>query len=287
MGEVLLASLPSVAIGALVFLGLFGVISFLRRSKEEKTDKVHWRPLESLGISVFIYFAAYFVSQLILGLGVGLYANSQHKSSQVTSGLLEGSVMVQFFASILFYGLVLLFVYLFLYLRRTAWSAIGWVRPRPRDVGYAAIGLVAYFVAYIIIVQIVHALIPGINLDQKQEIGFSTSSGGASLLLVFVSLVVLPPLVEEILSRGVLYSGLRTKLPVAAAAVITSIMFAAAHLQAGSGNALLWVAALDTFTLSLVLVTLREKTGSLWPCISLHALKNGIAFAALFIFHLG
>ena len=36
---------------------------------------------------------------------------------------------------------------------------------------------------------------------------------------------------------------------------------------------------------NLVLIYLREKTGSLWASITLHACKNGVAFAALFVFH--
>jgi membrane protease YdiL (CAAX protease family) len=279
-------SLGSFFVGLLVVLGIYGMVAFLRRPKPEKADIANWRPLEALGITVFVYFAAYFLSQLILGAGVGLYANMQHKSLSNMSSMLEGSVSVQFFASFLFYGLIALFVFLFLRLRRTAWKVIGFVRPQWRDIAYALMGFVAYFAGYIILLQIVQVLAPGINLDQKQEIGFSTSSTGGSLLFVFASLVILPPLMEETLTRGVLYTGLRTKLPMVGAAIITSIMFASAHLQAGSGNGLLWVAAIDTFSLSLVLVYLREKTGSLWPCIGLHGLKNLIAFMALFVFHL-
>jgi membrane protease YdiL (CAAX protease family) len=48
---------------------------------------------------------------------------------------------------------------------------------------------------------------------------------------------------------------------------------------------LLYIAAIDTFTLSLILVYLREKTGGLWSSMGLHAIKNGIAFVSLFIVH--
>jgi membrane protease YdiL (CAAX protease family) len=65
------------------------------------------------------------------------------------------------------------------------------------------------------------------------------------------------------------------------------LLFAAAHLQWGSGAPLLWVAAIDTFVLSMVLSTLREKTGSLWSAIGLHAIKNGVAFTLLFVLRLG
>jgi membrane protease YdiL (CAAX protease family) len=154
-----------------------------------------------------------------------------------------------------------------------------------RDIGYALAGFGAYFIIYALLVfNIMSQLFPQIDTDQKQELGFSTSLAGPELIFVFFSLVILPPLVEELLVRGFLYTGLRSKLPVIYAAVITSIVFAAAHLQWGSGNALLWTAAADTFVLSMVLIWLRQKTGSLWPGIGAHFIKNGIAFLALFIF---
>jgi membrane protease YdiL (CAAX protease family) len=60
-------------------------------------------------------------------------------------------------------------------------------------------------------------------------------------------------------------------------------LFAVAHLQFGSGAPLLWIAAIDTFVLSLFLIYLKDKTDSLWAPILLHMLKNFIAFMALFV----
>ena len=77
--------------------------------------------------------------------------------------------------------------------------------------------------------------------------------------------------------------GLRTNLPVVPAAIITSILFGAAHLQFGSDKPLLWIAAMDTFALSMVLVWMRVKTQNLWAPITLHMLKNTVAFVLLFI----
>ena len=56
-----------------------------------------------------------------------------------------------------------------------------------------------------------------------------------------------------------------------------------AHLAEGGAAGPLWIGFIDTFILSLVLCYLRVKTGSLWAGITLHALKNGIAFVALFV----
>jgi membrane protease YdiL (CAAX protease family) len=69
------------------------------------------------------------------------------------------------------------------------------------------------------------------------------------------------------------------------AVILTSLIFASAHLPEGGAAGLLYIAALDTFILSLVLIYLREKTGGLWASITLHAIKNGIAFVALFVLH--
>lgn len=69
------------------------------------------------------------------------------------------------------------------------------------------------------------------------------------------------------------------------AVILTSLIFASAHLPEGGSAGPLYIAAIDTFVLSLVLIFLREKTGSLWAGITLHAAKNGIAFVYLFIAH--
>jgi membrane protease YdiL (CAAX protease family) len=142
-----------------------------------------------------------------------------------------------------------------------------------------------YYISYLVIVSVAGALVPALNVDQAQELGFNPIGTG-ELILTFISLVILPPIVEETLMRGFLYTSLKKRLTKVNAALITSVIFAAAHLQFGSGAPLLWVAAIDTFVLSLFLVYLREKTGSLWASMTLHALKNGVAFASLFIFHL-
>ena len=129
----------------------------------------------------------------------------------------------------------------------------------------------------------VSILFPGINFDQKQQIGFE-SSHGVALFLVFISLVILPAIVEEILVRGFLYTGLRQKFNRLASALLVSAIFGIAHLQLGSGEPPLYSAAIDTFILSIVLVWLREKSGSIWAGVLVHMSKNGLAFLSLFVF---
>lgn len=242
--------------------------------------KTGYGPVAAVLVTVGVYFFA----QLLIGLvlsAIPLFTGWDTKQLQ---DWLSDSEFAQFITILLVEAVTLWLIWQFLLTRRVSLKKIGLVKPVSRDVGYALVGYIVYFVLFISISLIARALIPGLDLEQEQEIGFSKQATGVALLYIFASLVVLPAVTEEIVVRGFLYTGLRSKLPFITSAIITSFIFAAAHLQWGNGQALLWVAALDTFVLSLILVYLRERTGSLWSPILVHALKNGFAFLLLFIF---
>lgn len=262
-------------------LALYGLVRYFSAPKKDKKT-VGWTPFESVGVTFFIYF----ISQFLAALIVYIFPLASGKSSQQATAWLTDSTVGQFAFTLFVEAIVIGMVIFFLKRRTKTLATIGLNRsPKWSDAGYAALGLLAYFVGYIVVLNAVKAAIPALNVDQEQQIGFEAAKHGGELVLVFLSLVVLPPLAEEILVRGFLYTGLK-KLPKAWAIILTSALFAMAHLQAGSGAQLLWVAAIDTFVLSVMLIYLRDKTGSLWASIMLHALKNGIAFASIFIFKL-
>jgi hypothetical protein len=216
---------------------------------------------------------------------VYLYPLLRGRSAQQAADWLSDSVVAQFWYVLLAEVLTFAAIWWFIQRRRSSLGAIGWRRLRWSDPGMAFAGFAIYFVAYAVILAVSTHLFPGINVDQKQELGFDNASGETNLILTFMSLVVMPPIVEETVFRGFVYTGIRNKVRPIGAAVLTSLLFAIAHLQFGSGKPLLWVAALDTFTLSLVLCYLRQTTNSLWPGVFLHGLKNGIAFVSLFLLH--
>jgi CAAX protease family protein len=84
-------------------------------------------------------------------------------------------------------------------------------------------------------------------------------------------IVVLAPISEEICFRGMLYGGLRTKLPVVPAALVGGIVFGALHALTGLSA----VPPLVVF--GFLLCLLYEKTGSVVPGIVLHMLNNSVA----------
>lgn len=86
--------------------------------------------------------------------------------------------------------------------------------------------------------------------------------------------VVLAPLAEEIVFRGVLLSALRDRWGDAFAIGASSAVFAAAHVMP--------FAMPPIFLLSLALGVMYVRTRTLWAPIVAHAVFNGIGVAALY-----
>jgi membrane protease YdiL (CAAX protease family) len=81
------------------------------------------------------------------------------------------------------------------------------------------------------------------------------------------------PLVEEVVFRGVLYSGLRKRIGTVWSASVVILIFAAIHVPQYLPN----VAAISTILLlSSVLTIVRARTGRLLPCVVIHFFFNGI-----------
>lgn len=119
------------------------------------------------------------------------------------------------------------------------------------------------------------AMLPFFDVDQVQDTGFSQISQQYEFVLAFIMLVIIAPVAEEILFRGYLFGKLRQHVPIWAAILVTSLLFAIVH---GA-----WNVGVDVFALSIILCLLRVISKSLWPSILLHMLKNSVAFYFLFI----
>lgn len=266
----------------LILLAIYGLVRYFARPNPIKTNKISWTPLESVAITLAIYFGGQFIGALLIYAFPLLFGRDQ----QIVTNWLDNNAYGEFLLVAAVETVTFFLLLRFLKKRGASLKTIGLKnKPRFSDIGWVLIGFAIYFIVYLFLLYILKAVLPRVDTNQQQIIGFNEASG-AQLPFVFVSLAVLPPIVEELMVRGFLYSGLKKGLPIIWAALITSVLFATAHLQAGNGKPLLWTAALDTFVLSFVLIYLREKTNSLWACIGLHMLKNTIAFLSLFVFHI-
>lgn len=250
-------------------------------SKTPQRPQHFWGPLAVISTTIILYFVAQFVASFAL-LGVHYLLGGTGGASFET--WVESGPFPQFIYVLFTDGIIMGVIYGMLRYKKASFKTIGLKKPRLSDFGWAFATFLVYLVTLVTITALAKLLVPSLNVDQEQQLGFESTKNAIDLIMIGISLVILPPLVEEILMRGFLYTGLKTKLPIWPSAIITSIIFAAAHLQLGSGAPPLWVGAIDTFILSLYLIYLREKTGGLASPIFLHMLKNGLAFSILFIF---
>ncbi len=244
-------------------------------------EKGNWSPISSVLIAIFIFFG----SQIVVAILFREYVAIRHWSTSTASSWLTNSVPALFIETFLVESFVVLFLYAFMRRRNISFKSIG-IRGKflLRDLKYAIVGFSAYLLIYLSVVSVLQYLIHGFNTSQKQNLGIPNSAHGGNLWLLFIMLVILPPIAEELLFRGFIYTSLRPKMNKIIAAIIVSLLFATPHLFE-SNNGLLWVAGIDTFTLSMVLVYVREKTDKLWASIIIHFLKNFVAFASLYLLH--
>ena len=232
--------------------------------------------------TIIATIGVFLLSQVIAGIIIWLYPALKNWTDTEATIWLSESVGAQFAYVLIAEIIAISLIFQLLKRAKIKIARIGLVRPRWRDPLWALIAYGLYFVAYLIVIVVATQVLPGLNTEQEQQVGFEAAQSTLQLILTFISLVILPPLAEEIMFRGFLFTSLRAKFRIRYAVIITSVLFGIAHLQFGAGAPLLWVAAIDTFILSCFLCYLRERTGSLWSPIFLHAIKNTVAFVILF-----
>lgn len=108
------------------------------------------------------------------------------------------------------------------------------------------------------------------NDDLPQELGADKSS--TALVFVAVLVCVAAPICEELFFRGFVFTALRRWVGAVGGAIATGVIFGLIHW--GSADAVFLV-PLGIF--GALLCVLYIKTGSLLPCMVLHALNNSLA----------
>ena len=105
---------------------------------------------------------------------------------------------------------------------------------------------------------------------------FGVDTQGESIVKLFAELdspvwffivgAIFAPLVEEIFFRGFLFQGFRARYGWVTAVLLSSAIFAIAHLDL--------VALIPTFILGCLLAYMYHRSNSIWPGIFLHFLVN-------------
>jgi membrane protease YdiL (CAAX protease family) len=168
--------------------------------------------------------------------------------------------------------LYLLPVLLILPKRNATWQLLGF---RKYGKGVMGLGCGLFAGAYLLV--IVHNFILmafGLPV-QGDQISSIFNSLGSPFWLFFVGILI-APVVEEVLFRGFIFSGFRQSYGWKKAALLSSAIFALAHLQP--------VAFVPTFILGYVFSYLCQKSNSILPGIFLHLLTNLFGLLSAFAF---
>ena len=99
-------------------------------------------------------------------------------------------------------------------------------------------------------------------------------------ILLALLVIGVAPFVEELVFRGVLLSGLASRMRIGWAMLVSAIVFGCVHLP---DFKFAWYPVPALVLLGLVLAWLRVRTRSLWPSITLHAANNFFAVLAWFL----
>jgi len=115
------------------------------------------------------------------------------------------------------------------------------------------------------------AEIPEFMINAYQTAGFPP--------LLWLAVIVLAPLAEEIFFRGFLFKGMESsRLGGPGTIVLTSAWWAVIYLQYD------WYDITTIFVLGLLLGTVRWRSGSLIPCLTMHMLVNLISTIQVALF---
>jgi membrane protease YdiL (CAAX protease family) len=254
-------------------LGAYGPAALGRAGPSGADDAPRWT-LREAGIAL----AATLVGQAMAVLGTALTLRADGLPDRLA------------FFGVVLLAYVLPAVTLFVLARQkrgSAWRALGF---RPVKLGFVLGGVaVAFFVylaasaAYVIAVIALGDAGLDVSGLSEERVGLTRmieyfSEGGAiPLLLTAFVLVVVAPVVEESVFRGVVQPALAIRFGAAAGVVVSGLLFAAIHFD-GWGFVQLAV-------LGVLLGALALLGRSIWPSIALHALVN--TQALLLVFALG
>ncbi|MCA1630106.1 MAG: CPBP family intramembrane metalloprotease, partial [Acidobacteria bacterium] len=149
--------------------------------------------------------------------------------------------------------------------KRPFWRSLGWGWS-PRLGVWTCLGLT-------LLLHAAGRVFVAIFGDPETDLERLIMSSNAVRYTIAVLATFTAPLVEEIVFRGVLYSGLRKRVGTVWGAAAVIAIFAAIHVPQYLPN----VAVISTILLlSSVLTFVRARTGKLLPCVAIHFFFNGI-----------
>ena len=149
--------------------------------------------------------------------------------------------------------------------------------PLYKTTGFGPLGFIIVLLAAPIVLALVLGYVQGLSkifgIHNPDELD---SFRGHHVMWMLSLIAFLPPIMEELAFRGVIFTGLRNSLGVAESFIISSFAFALLHLSLP--------ALITHLPLGLYFCFLRHRSGSLWPAMFAHCLHN---LGVILVDHLG
>jgi uncharacterized protein len=219
----------------------------------------HW-PAWYAGVAFLVALAATFIAVGIVAAATGTGSGDQTPGFTIVATLLQDSIFV---------ATALLFASFTLKPRPSHFGLRA--TPLRQAVGWAALGLLSFYVLSAVYAVAVH---PDVKQTITNQLG--ANQGTFGLIVAGFMVICVAPFGEEFFFRGFFYRALRTRYPVVGAALIDGLVFGVIHYDFSGAGALLIVPPLAA--LGFIFCLIYERTGSIYPTIALHAINNSIAY---------
>ncbi len=290
------------ALSGIVFLILFVLKRnrWLREPSTEKATVAHIQPEESAagevaedatfeiaeqcekdirsrkGIMLFQGFALYMLITLALSVIINTIAapviTDLHREQRLIY-----VIAIVYFSAILSGGIGIVYTLGLLRIIRCGLASIGLrTDSLGRDVLWGIAGYSACLPLMLLATLLSHSLFRRFETPTNPIVPMVLGGNTGTFIAVLVIASVLAPFFEEVFFRGMLYGGLRTRLGIVPAVILSSAAFAFLHPFPGT--------LLPIMTLGSVFAILFEVRKSLVSSMVAHALNNGIlSFVLYFI----
>lgn len=229
--------------------------------------------MPGFGRSLWVLFTitvAYLIAAILYILGFSVYSGITQPdlTAEGIDALIQAHLLSPFGFTALYWTTALVVLALLLkFTRAAALSRARFFAFKPVSAKMFTPWLLAY-VVYALLAALVNWLWPVANSE------FVDAMVGVRHLGVFITIVLVAPVVEELVFRGYFFRVWRSSfLKCWGTLMLTSILFTAMH----AGQYPLQLLAV-LFCFSLLLGLAREKTGSVYVPIAMHAANNLLAF---------
>ena len=211
-------------------------------------------PASILAINLFIYVSPHFDRA---------YKNHNFSPEELVSN--GDLIWIFLILEFIFCGAV---IALALFLRRRRYPAKAYLALNKVSAGK----FVLWTIAFIIFMIGTDLLLSLFKVEQVPEWMSSVYSSTRYLPCLFVTVIVIAPLVEELIFRGFVFAGIQARLGSFWAVIFATLPWTLLHL-----NQYQWYYLLTVLGLGLFISLARLKTGSLYVPLALHCLNNLMA----------